>query len=116
MRVMWLMPNQWDQKSLRLRQAGLEFLEVRPWNDPVLVALNQQDGGLDGRKKGPQVEPGHHSQPMCQRMDRRFGILLEIVRPPFVNFRWKMDSVVVGQNLLMQWKSAYFTGNQSAKL
>ena len=47
--VMRLMPNQWDQKSLRLRQAGLEFVKVKAWNDSIFVALDQQDGGLDGR-------------------------------------------------------------------
>ena len=40
MRVMWLMPNQWDQKSLRLWQASLEFVKVRPWNDSIFVALD----------------------------------------------------------------------------
>ena len=48
MSVMRLMPNQWYNKSLRLRQASLELVKIGARNDSILVALDQKDGRLDG--------------------------------------------------------------------
>ena len=81
-----------------LGRAGLELVEVAARDDPVLVALEQEDLGRDLRQDRPEVETGQQVDAMRQRPDRRQAVLLEVKVPAVVEERGELGLAVVGQD------------------
>ena len=79
-------------------QAGAQLVEVPARDDPVLVALEQEDLGGDLGQDRPQVEPGEQVEPVGQGGDRRQAVLLQVVGPAVGQDRREVALAVLGQD------------------
>ena len=115
MRVMRLMADHRQNRTLSGWQRFLKFFEAGPGHNSVFITLSQQDGCLDCGEDGAKVEARDQIKPVGKRADRRAGVLLKVVLPAVVDHVREMQAVVICQNCFVQGQSAGRAGEKAAE-